>query len=101
MGLSPQDSEVVDGMISEGPNRGLFGHHRVTISPEDVTDFSDNSQTTTTWRGIDKIRAGDQHAYIYTNALAAIIVPGRAFTNRSDFEEFLRVAREYHERAVA
>ena len=26
--------KIVDGMVGEGANRGLFGRHRVTISPE-------------------------------------------------------------------
>ena len=93
--------KIVAGMVSEGKNRGLFSRHRVTISPETVTDSSEHGQTSTAWRAVEKVAAADEHAYIYTNALAAIIVPRRAFAGPSEFEEFVRTARGYHEKAVA
>lgn len=93
--------KIVDGMVSEGKNRGLFSRHRVTLSPEGVTDSGEHGQTSTAWRAIERVAAADEHAYIYTNALAAIIVPRRAFISPSGFEEFVRAAREHHEKAVA
>ena len=93
--------KIVDGMVSEGQNRGLFSRHRVTISPESVTDSSEHGQTSTIWRGVERVATADEHAYIYTSALAAIIVPRRAFAGPSEFEEFVRTARGHHEKAVA
>jgi hypothetical protein len=52
------------------------------------------------WSGVERVAATDKHAYIYTSALAAIIVPARAFAGASEFEEFVRLARGYHEKAV-
>ncbi len=94
-------SKIVAGMVGEGQNRGLFSRHRVTISPEGVTDSTELGQTTTAWRAVERVAAADEHAYIYTNALAAVIVPRRAFARPSDFEEFVRTARELHVKAVA
>ncbi len=71
--------KVVDGMVSEGRNRGLFGRHRLTISPENVTDSSEHRQSSTMWSGVERVVTTDTHAYIYTSAMAAIIVPGRVF----------------------
>ena len=92
--------KIVDGMVSEGQNRGLFSRHRVTISPESVTDSSEHGQNLTAWRGVERVAATDEHAYIYTNALAAIIVPSRAFAGQSEFEEFVRTARGHHQKAL-
>jgi hypothetical protein len=93
--------KIVAGMIGEGRNRGLFSRHRVSISPESVTDSSEDGQTSTAWRAVERVAAADEHAYIYTNALAAIIIPRRAFAGPMEFEEFVRRAREHHEKAVA
>jgi len=93
--------KIVAGMVGEGRNRGLFSRHRVTISPERVTDSSEHAQTSTAWGAVERVAAADEHAYIYTNALAAIIVPRRAFAGPSEFEQFVRAAREHHEKAVA
>lgn len=93
--------KIVAGMVSEGQNRGLFSRHRVTISPEGVIDSGEHGQTSTAWRGVERVVAADEHAYIYTNALGAVIVPRRAFAGPSEFEEFVRTARGHHEKAVA
>jgi len=84
-----------------GRNRGLFGRHRVTISPEGVTDSGEHGQTSTAWRAVERVAAADEHVFIYTNALAAGIIPRRAFADASGFGEFVRTARGHHEKAVA
>jgi hypothetical protein len=69
-----------------------------TISPENVTDSSEHRQSSTMWSGVERVAATDKHAYIYTSALAAIIVPARAFAGASEFEEFVRLAKGYTRR---
>lgn len=92
--------KTVANMVSEGQNRGLFGRHRVVISPESVTESGEFGQSSTTWRAVERVvRTGD-HAFIYTNALAAIIVPRRAFGTESEFVEFIRTASEHREKAA-
>jgi hypothetical protein len=93
--------KIVAGMVSEGQNRGLLSRHRVTISPENVAESSEHGQISTTWRAVERVVSDDEHAYIYTNAMAAIIVPSRAFAGPSEFEEFVRTARGHHQKAMA
>jgi len=93
--------KIIAGMVNEGQSRGLFTRHRVIISPEGVIDASEFGQTSTAWRAVERVASADGYAYIYTNALAAIILPGRAFAGVSEFEEFVRTARGYHEKALA
>lgn len=89
--------KIVSGMVSEGRNRRLFSRHRVTLSPENINDSTEHGQTSTGWRAVERVAATAEHAYIYTGALAAIIVPRRAFASSSEFEAFVRTAREYHQ----
>lgn len=93
--------KIVAGMVSEGQNRGLLSRRQVTISPEGITESSEFGQTSTAWRAVERVAETGNHAYIYTNALAAVIVPRRAFAGPSEFEEFVRTAKGYHEKAVA
>jgi hypothetical protein len=91
--------KIVGGMVSEGHNRGLLDHHRVTISPENITDSNELGQTTRAWRGVEKVAVTDEHAFIYIHALAAVTVPRRAFASPLEFDEFVRAAKAYHGKA--
>jgi hypothetical protein len=93
--------KIVAGMVSEGQNRGLFSRHRVTISPDGVTNSGEFSQSSTKWRAVERVAASNEHAYIYTSAMGAIIVPRRAFAGLPEFDEFVQTAKGYHEKAVA
>ena len=90
--------KIMTGMLSEGQNRGLFSRRQVTISSEKITSSGEFDQTSTAWQAVEKVIFGREHAYIYTNALAAIIIPRRAVL---EFDAFVRLAREYHETARA
>jgi hypothetical protein len=88
-------------MVNEGKNRDLFGPHRVEISPEGVTEVRPFGQSSTAWQGIERVTRHDDYAYLYINALAAIIVPRRAFPNPQAFEEFVEASRNYQSKATA
>jgi hypothetical protein len=93
--------KIVAGMVSEGQNRGLFSRHRVTISPEGVTDSGEFGQSSTAWRAVERVACNGDYAFVYANALTAIIVPRRAFAAPTEFEEFVRTASDYHEKGAA
>jgi hypothetical protein len=93
--------QTIESMTGEGRNRELFSRHRIVISPEGVTDSSELGQTSTAWRAVERVVTTEAHAYIYINALAAVIVPRRAFADAAEFEKFVRIAREHQENAVA
>jgi hypothetical protein len=93
--------KIVVGMLGEGRNRTLLGKQRVAISPEGITKSSDFDRTTVAWSGIERVVKDKDHAYIYTSALTAIIVPRRAFADDVVFDEFVGRATQYHEEADA
>src|SRR5690606_26380071 len=91
---------AVKGMVNEGKNRGLFTPSRLALTPNDITEANELVRTTTDWRAIEKINADEKAAYIYTNAVNAIMVPRRAFASSEKFEEFVRTAQNYHAEAI-
>lgn len=91
--------KMIAGVISEGGNRSLFCRHRVAISPDGISDSGEFGHASTDWRAIERVVQDVDHAFVYTNALAAIIVPRRAFSVPSEFEEFVRAATDFHEKA--
>ena len=91
--------KIVDGMVSEGNNRDLFSRHRVTVSAESITDFSEFGQSSTAWLAVERVAMDHEYAYVYTSALAAIIVPRRAFSTSGAFEEFAHAAICYLEKS--
>lgn len=93
--------KIVASMVSEGQNRGVFSRHRVTLSPEGVTESGEYGATSAAWCAVERVAVSDAHAYIYTSALAAIIVPQRAFAGPAQFDEFVRIAQRYHEKGKA
>lgn len=93
--------KIIAGMVNEGSNRGLFGRHRVTISPEAITDSSEFGNSSTAWLAVERVAMDDDYAFVYTSALTAIVVPRRAFTASGAFEEFVSAAIGYREKTVA
>lgn len=90
--------KAIDGMVNEGRNRSLFCRHRVCISPEGITESAEFGQTSMAWLGVERVVQSGDYAFIYTNAVAAIIVPRRAFAVPAEFEEFVGAAGDYHEK---
>ncbi len=91
--------KIVAGMVSEGRNPGLFCRHRTTLSPEGVTRAGEFGQTSVVWRAVERVVVTDDYAYIYTSALAAIIIPRRAFADAAAFREFVHAAGEFQAKA--
>jgi YcxB-like protein len=91
--------KIIGSMVSEGENRGLFDRRRVTMSAQEVIDASEFSRNSTAWRSVERVVISREYLYIYTNALAAIILPERAFADRSEFDTFARTATEYYQKA--
>jgi hypothetical protein len=92
--------KTIAGMVSEGQNRGLFCRHRVAISPDGITESSEFGQASTAWRAVERVARNGDYAFVYTSALTAIIVPRRAFAAPTEFDEFVRAASDYREKAM-
>ncbi len=92
--------QAVNGMLAEGKNNGLLGRHRVTLTPESVTEATEFNQASTSWRAVERVVEFGDHAFIYINTMAAIVVPRRAFGVASEFNEFVKTATAHREQVV-
>ena len=86
--------------LEEGENRGVLGPHKIIISSDGVADIGELSQSTTQWKAVERVISTEHYAYIYVNALAAMVVPKRFFPNDAAFEEFVKLAEQYHNQAA-
>jgi YcxB-like protein len=92
---------IVAGMIGEGRNRTLLGRQRVSISPEGISRSSDFDQTSTRWSAVERVIKDKDHAFVYTRALTAIIIPRRTFADVVAFDDFVLRATGYLREAEA
>jgi hypothetical protein len=92
---------VLDSMMSEGKNRAVFGRRTVTLSREGIAQSGEFASSSISWRTVERVVRDGDHAYIYSGAVTAIIVPRRAFAGESEFDDFVMTTRRYHEDATA
>jgi hypothetical protein len=76
-------------MINEGSNASLFGPRSITLNESGVTETSENDESRSSWRSIEKIDETAEHIYIYISSINAYLVPVRAFEDRTKKEAFL------------
>lgn len=91
--------KIVMGMIAEGQNRGLFSRHGVDVSDEGVTESTALTETKVKWSAVERCVTQADYLFIYMNAVAAIIVPKRAFANQLEFERFAGAVKEHFSNA--
>jgi hypothetical protein len=53
------------------------------------------------WPAIERVAETDDHAFLYTNPVRAIIVPRRIFADGWRFTEFVDLARRYYQQSRA
>jgi hypothetical protein len=93
--------KIVSGMLAEGRNRTVLSKQQVNISPEGITKVGNFDKLTVAWGGVERVVKTNEHAFVYTSALTAIIVPRRAFKDSADFELFVTTATNYYDEAGA
>jgi hypothetical protein len=93
-------SQIIAGMIGEGKNRGLVGRRQIMISPEGIGESGEHGKSFTAWRAVERVVRDKEYAFVYLNALAALIIPSRAFQDSAGFEEFVGAAAKYCAQAV-
>jgi hypothetical protein len=85
--------------VRDERNRRAFGSRRYRIAPDGITTEGEFYRIFDRWPGILEIAATVDHAFFYITDNSAYIVPRRAFRDALHFEEFVNLARRYHEEA--
>lgn len=91
--------QIATEQYLEGNNRGLFCRHRLTISPEGVSDETEFGEGKSAWAAVEQVGANADYFFVYLSAASAFIVPRRAFVHDWNFDDFVATARRYHEQA--
>jgi hypothetical protein len=79
------------------PNRWLFQPHRLRLTAQGVSVVGDGYQLHQCWPLVWKIEATPDYLFLYTTTVMAHIVPRRAFREGQHFDDFVTLARLYHQ----
>jgi hypothetical protein len=79
--------------MDKGRNRGVLGHHHLSLTEEGLREITDVGESFKQWSGIEKVDAIADHILIFTQVTAAHVVPRRAFSDAHAAEAFLAEAR--------
>jgi len=77
-------------LIPPGDNNGVVGDHCFTVDDAGLWEQAGPVETKVKWNVVRKLSVGEDHAFIYYAPNKAFIVPKRAFTNESEFNQFVR-----------
>ena len=82
-----------------GPGETV-GRQRLTLSAEALVVKTQVADMTVPWSDIEDISADDTHAFVYTRADQALVIPRRAFSDPAAFEGFLETMQDYRAAGV-
>jgi hypothetical protein len=98
--LRRRQRAYVRRLYESGPSRWIFGPRVLSLQPAGLTIEGESYRETIQWDIVWRIVMTIDHAFVYTSMVDAVIVPRRAFRTRQDFEEFVTLARQYHQRGL-
>ena len=87
---------AVRGMLDEGENKGIYGEHKIVLSPEGISESNTVQHTATSWNAVERVVVTDQHVFVYISAVSAVIAPRRAFVDTAHFMKFAETATQFH-----
>jgi len=73
----------------------------IALTPAETRWTGAMSMTSTAWPAVERIVVNRDLIYLNVNAVSAVIVPRRAFSQDSDFQAFVETARRYQAEAAA
>lgn len=92
--------KYVRRMYSEGKNKSVICKHKLSVVPEGIVETTNVGEANIHWGAIEKVEATDKYIFIYTSAVAAIIVPKKAFSDDSKYTEFIETVKRYHKETI-
>jgi hypothetical protein len=89
----PSPQEYLD----DPRQRHLFEPRRVIISADGFGLEAAKFRTYSQWSLIHELDAVEDYAFFWTGPTEAYLVPGRAFRDQQEFEDFVALARRYQQ----
>jgi hypothetical protein len=91
----------VNRLLAQGNNtRRFLGPRHLTLAPEGLKAADGDSASFHDWAGIERLVVTDDYFFIFISTITGHVIPRRVFADEDDFQEFVRMARQYHERAA-
>jgi hypothetical protein len=84
-------------LFEEGHARWVLAPRRLTIGPEGFRVANYYFDSMNRWEQVWKIITTEDHAFFYVTPVQAQIVPRRAFPDGQAFDDFIALARQYHQ----
>ena len=76
-------------------NKGAFGEHTVSMGPDGLKMKSDLGDSNTLWTGVVRVEQNEKYIFIYTNSIAAAVIPKMAFALPTLSQEFYAEANKF------
>jgi len=84
----------------EGQIVNTVRRHRLSLTPEAVTDKTETGKARTLWKDIGRIVTTKRHVFIYTSDDMAHIIPKNSFPDDTKCREFVEAAKRYYGKAT-
>ncbi|NMA96108.1 MAG: YcxB family protein [Clostridiales bacterium] len=82
-------------MVDEGKNKDMLGERSLKVFEEGIMQTNELNESKVAWKSIERIAESKSHIFIYTSAVSSYIVPLRAFDDKEQKEEFLRILKTH------
>ncbi|MBV8879876.1 MAG: YcxB family protein [Planctomycetaceae bacterium] len=92
--------KTTEEMLSEGRNKGMVGLKQITLVPAEIRVVGGLGSASFAWPVVERIVRDANALYVYVSAVAALIVPRRAFATPEEFEAFSAAACRYQAEAA-
>ncbi len=76
-------------MLAEGQNTGLYGPCSLSIEANGLRETKPTGESSRNWSTVERVLVTDTHAFIYTSATEAFVLPRRAFQGTEAFQHFV------------
>lgn len=75
-------------------NKTIFARHVLTLSPDGVSETTELSTISYSWKAVSRIRRNRRLLMIYAQSNMAFLIPRRAFKTDAELAEFEKFAAE-------
>ena len=75
-------------MYERSPQKGQVGTHQLSFNDIGVTEESENTRGTTTWKNIERIESTPDYTFVYVGPVSAYVIP-RSGVIEGDYKSFV------------
>lgn len=91
---------MIRKLLAENQSKRALEECTLKIEPDSIETISSQATGKIRWSGVMKVETTDEYGYIYLSPTSAIIVPKRVFPDSSMFNEFVSLAKTYHQASL-